>query len=94
MVALRRDGERVSFSVRVTPRASANVVGGERDGVLLVRVTAPPVDGKANDAVVTLLAKALGVPRGAIRVEQGLGARTKRVSAPRAAEAALSRMAK
>jgi uncharacterized protein (TIGR00251 family) len=94
MLAVRRDGERVSFSVRVTPRASANAVGGEREGTLLVRVTAPPVDGKANDAVVILLAKALRVPRGAIRVEQGAAARTKRVSVPAGAEAALHRLAK
>ena len=94
MLALRRDGERVSFAIRVTPRAAANAVGGERDGVLLVRVTAPPVEGKANDAVVALLAKALGVPRGAVRVERGAAARTKRVSVPREAEAALRGLTK
>lgn len=94
MLAVRRDGERVTFTIRVTPRAAANAVGGERDGALLVRVTAPPVEGKANDAVVALLAEALGVPRRAIRVERGATARTKRVSAPRGAEAALHRLAK
>lgn len=94
MLAVRRDGERLSFTVRVTPRASANTVAGEREGVLLVRVTAPPVEGKANDAVVALLAKALGTPRGAIHVVRGAGARTKRVSVPRDAEAALHRLTK
>lgn len=94
MLAIRRDGERVTFTIRVTPRASANAVAGERNGVLLVRVTAPPVEGKANEAVVALLAEALGVPRGAIQVERGAAARTKRVSAPRDAEAALHRLAK
>jgi uncharacterized protein (TIGR00251 family) len=94
MVAVRRDGERLSFTIRVTPRASTNAVAGERDGVLLVRVTAPPVEGKANDAVVALLAKALGTPRGAVQVVRGAGARTKRVSVPRDAEAALQRLAK
>jgi uncharacterized protein (TIGR00251 family) len=94
MLALRHDGERVSFTIRVTPRASANAIGGERDGALLVRVTAPPVKGKANDAVVELLAKALGVPRGAVRVERGGAARTKRVSVSRDAEAALRRLTK
>jgi len=94
MLALRHDGERVSFTIRVTPRASANAIGGERDGTLLVRVTAPPVEGKANDAVVALLANVLGVPRGALRVERGGAARTKRVSVPREAEAALRRLTK
>jgi len=94
MLAVRRDGERVSFTIRVTPRASANAVSGERDGVLLVRVTAPPVEGKANDAVVALLAKALGTPRGAVQVVRGANARTKRVSVPRDAEAALHQLTK
>lgn len=92
MLATRRDGERVSFIIRVTPQASTSAVSGERDGILLVRVTAPPVEGKANDAVLALLAKALGVPRSAIQLERGAAARTKRVSVPRAAEAALRRL--
>ena len=94
MLAVRRDGERVSFTIRVTPRAAANRVGGEREGALLVRVTAPPLEGKANDAVVELLAEALGVPRSAIRVERGAAARTKIVSVPQRAEPALHRLAK
>ena len=94
MLAVRRDGERLVFTIRVTPRASANAVAGERDGVLLVRVTAPPIEGKANDAVVALLARTLGTPRGAIQVVRGAGARTKRVSVPRDAEAALHRLTK
>ena len=94
MLAVRRDGERLVFTIRVTPRASANAVAGERDGVLLVRVTAPPIEGKANDAVVALLAKALGTPRGALLVVRGASGRTKRVSVPRAAEASLRRLTK
>ncbi|TME76467.1 MAG: DUF167 domain-containing protein [Chloroflexi bacterium] len=94
MLALRRDGERITFTIRVTPRASANAVAGERDGALLVRVSAPPVEGKANDAVVAVLAKALGLPNGAVRVERGGAARMKLVSVPRRAEAALRQLAK
>jgi uncharacterized protein len=45
-----------------------------------VRVTAPPEDGKANDAVVCLLADALGVPRGDIAIVSGHGARDKLVA--------------
>jgi len=94
MLALRHDGERISFTIRVTPRASANVVGGERDGALLVRVSAPPVEGKANDAVVALLAQGLGLPKSAVRVERGGATRTKRVSVPHRAEGALRQLAK
>ena len=94
MLAVRRGGERLSFTIRVTPRASANAVAGERDGVLLVRVTAPPVEGKANDAVVALLAKALGTPQGAVQVVRGATSRTKRISVPREVEAALRQLTK
>ena len=94
MLAVRREGERLVFTIRVTPRASANAVTGERDGVLLVRVTAPALEGKANDAVVALLAKALGTPRGAVRLVRGATSRTKRISVPRNAEAALDRLTK
>ena len=94
MLAVRRDGERLVFTIRVTARASTNAVAGEREGVLLVRVTAPPVEGKANDAVVALLAETLGTPRGAVQVVRGASSRTKQISVPRDAEAALHRLTK
>jgi len=94
MLAVRRDGERLLFTIRVTARASANAIAGERDGLLLVRVTAPALEGKANDAVVAVLAKALGTPRGAVQVVRGATSRTKRISVPRNAEAALDRLTK
>jgi hypothetical protein len=49
------------IQVRVQPRARENEISGERDGALVVRVTAPPAEGKANDAARKLLAKRLGV---------------------------------
>lgn len=66
-------------TVRVVPRAARNAVGPYEDGVLRVRVTAAPVDGKANVAVCRLLAQALGIPRGAVRVVRGDTGRTKLV---------------
>jgi len=92
--ALRKDRDRIFLRVRLTPRASANAIGGERDGALLVRVTAAPVDGAANEALVAALAKATGVPRGAVRIERGAGARLKLVSLPAAALTQLERMLK
>ncbi len=56
------------LSVRLQPRAKRNEIVGWRDGVLLVRVTAPPVDGKANAALCKLLAKALGVAPSTVAV--------------------------
>ena len=67
------------FTVRVTPRASRNVVepGPEGGPDLLVRVTAVPEGGKANAAVAKLLAKALGVPKSRLELVRGATARDK-----------------
>jgi uncharacterized protein (TIGR00251 family) len=67
------------IAVRVQPRARRDEIGGERDGVLVVRVTAPPVEGKANDAVRKLLAKRLGVAPGRVSVVRGARGRDKLV---------------
>jgi uncharacterized protein YggU (UPF0235/DUF167 family) len=80
-------------TVRVTPRAARNAVGPYEDGVLRVRVTAAPVDGKATVAVCRLLAEALGVPRRAVRVVSGDTARTKILEIDGADEDALRRAA-
>jgi uncharacterized protein (TIGR00251 family) len=69
----------VELDVRVVPRAAREQIAGMRDGRLLVRVTAPPLDGRANAAVCALLAKAAGVPKGAVSVVRGEAARDKRV---------------
>ena len=66
--------------VRVTPRAKRDEIAGVRDGVLLVRVTAPPVDGRANEAVCRLIAKAVGVPPSRVSIVRGHTARDKQVS--------------
>jgi len=68
------------FSVRVQPRARRTAIEGVRDGALLVRLTAPPVEGEANDALVRLLASQLNVPRAAVRILSGARGRTKRVA--------------
>ncbi len=71
-----RDGV-VRFSVRVQPRASRSRVEGIHGDALKVRVNAPPVDGAANEAVVDVLAEALGVPRRMIRIVAGESSRSK-----------------
>ena len=63
--------------VRVTPRAARSEIAGERDGVLLVRVTAAPEGGKANAAVCRLVARALGVAPSRVGVLRGAGSREK-----------------
>ena len=65
------------LQVRVQPRARRDEVAGEREGRLLVRVTAAPVEGKANEAVRRLLAKRLGVAPGRVAVRRGQAGRDK-----------------
>lgn len=69
------DGAR--FDARVTPRASRNAVEGVRDGRLVVRVTAPPVDAAANAAVIALLAETLDIAKRHIALVSGERSRTK-----------------
>jgi len=83
------------LNVRVTPRARRNAIGGFEDGVLAVRLAAPPVEGAANKALIAFLAEALGVSKSAIRVESGTRSRHKRLRisglTPEAVERRLAR---
>ncbi len=73
-----RDAEGgATLPVRVQPRASREGLGGEREGALVVRVSAPPVEGAANLAVTRLVARALGVPDTAVEVRRGATGRDK-----------------
>ena len=70
-------GDALRFSVRVSPRASRASVGGLHGGALKVKVTAPPVDGEANAAVIALLAKKLGVAKRDVSLVAGESSRDK-----------------
>jgi hypothetical protein len=74
------DGNAVGFRVRVQTRASRDAIEGEHDGALKVRLTAPPVRGRANDCLRRLLAEHLKVPVSAVRIVAGEIRRNKRVS--------------
>jgi uncharacterized protein (TIGR00251 family) len=65
--------------VRVIPRAGRSGVAGLRDGAVLVRLAAAPVDGAANDELITVLSKALDVPQRDISIISGERSRSKRV---------------
>jgi uncharacterized protein len=73
-----KDGT-VSFAVRVQPRASREEIVGEYHDGLKIRLTAPPVDDRANEALRRLLASRLKVPLAAVRIASGERSRTKRV---------------
>lgn len=68
------------LEIRAKPNSSRNRVGGSSGEALIVAVTAPAVDGQASQAIIELLAKALGLPKRAIRVKSGQRARTKIVA--------------
>ena len=77
---LRTSGAFLTLRVRVQPRASKDALGGEREGALVVRLTAPPVEGAANEALARFLGKTLGVAPSAVRVVSGASGRNKVVS--------------
>lgn len=69
----------VVFQVRVRPRASKDEVAGEIDGALKVRLQAPAVEGRANEALIEFLAQLLKTPKAAVRILSGDRSRTKRI---------------
>jgi uncharacterized protein (TIGR00251 family) len=73
-----KDGA-VSFTVRVQPRASRDEIVGEFQDGLKVRLTAPPVDDRANEALRKLLASRLKLPLAAVRIAAGERSRNKRM---------------
>ena len=79
----------VRIPLRVVPRSPRDRIDGLRAGRLLVRVTAPPVDAAANDAVVALLADKLNVPRRNVQIVSGATSRNKTIEIAGVTEAAL-----
>jgi len=76
---MQERGRAIAFAVRVIPRASQDAIEGGYQGALKVRLTAPPVDDRANEALIRLLAERLNVPKSAVRIVAGAKSRTKRV---------------
>jgi len=67
----------VIFAIKVHPRAKKNAITGEVGDALKVSITAPPVDGKANEACVEFFAKLLNVPRSSVTITAGQSSRNK-----------------
>ena len=76
-LAIRSTPDGVSIRVHVAPRASRNKVLGVHDGALKVALTAPPVEGAANKALVEFMAKIVGVPKSAVSILSGEASRHK-----------------
>ncbi len=78
-VAMIGDMEHCDIAVRLQPRARTEGVFGERAGAIVVRVLAPPVDGRANEALCRLIAKRARVARGRVSIARGAASREKLV---------------
>jgi uncharacterized protein len=70
----------IEIDVRVVPRSKKTALGPTREGAVVVRVTAPPVDNAANDALIEFLSDLLDVPRRAVHIVSGERGREKRVA--------------
>lgn len=84
--------ESARIAVRLIPRARVNEIAGRRDGVLLVRVTAPPEGGRANAALCRVIAKRVGVGIRSVSVVRGASSRQKVVQVDGIRAADLARL--
>ena len=80
MIPIRETETGVVFRIRVVPRASRCEAAGIQDDALKLRITAPPVEGKANEACIALLAELLGVKKAQVAIIAGHASRTKTVA--------------
>jgi uncharacterized protein len=79
MLAIHETSAGVTFAVKVHPRAKKNAITGEFGDALKVSLTAPPIDGRANEACVEFFAKLLKVPRSSVTIASGQASREKMI---------------
>lgn len=77
MVEITEKDGAVTFRLRVQPRASRDEVAGEHNGAIKLRISAPPIDGKANEACRRLIAKLVGVSPSAVEIIAGESSKDK-----------------
>ena len=92
-LTVRTRDNSVRFAVRVQPRASRSEIAGVHGDALKIRLSAPPVDGAANDALVELMAGSLGVTKRAVRIVSGEQSHSKVVEVEGVTAAAVLRLA-
>jgi len=77
MIAIHESPAGVTFAVKIHPRAKKNAITGELGDALKVSLTAPPIEGRANEACFDFFAKLLRVPRSSVTIASGLTSRNK-----------------
>lgn len=91
---IRDEAGAIAIDILVQPRASRAKIGPVHDGRLKIAVTAPPVDGEANAAVIELFAKRLGIGKGAIEIVAGASGRRKTLRVTGVARTAVEELAR
>jgi uncharacterized protein (TIGR00251 family) len=79
VIPIQESDSGVTFAVKVHPRAKKNAITGELGDALKVSLTAPPIDGKANQACIEFFAKLLNVPRSSVTIASGHSSRAKAI---------------
>ncbi len=77
MISIRDTPQGATFAVRVQPRARKNAIVGEIGDALKLALTAPPIEGRANEACIEFLAEFLKVPRSSVTIAAGQSSRDK-----------------
>lgn len=80
MIWLREGNDGVVLSLHIQPGARKTEISGIHGNALKIRLAAPPVDGKANDALLAFLARTLGLPKSRVLLVSGQTSRSKRVA--------------
>lgn len=99
MIAVQQQGDSATFSVKVHPRARRERIAGVLGDALKLEITAPPVEGKANEACIRFFAGLLKVPRSSVTIAAGNSSRNKvirvvGISAARVEEALMAALRK
>ena len=79
MVWLRESKKGLTFDIQVIPHASRAEIAGVQEGAFKIKVTAPPVEGAANEACIKLLARELGLKKSQMEISSGVKSRKKTV---------------
>lgn len=74
----QNDGS-ISLSVYIQPRASRNRIAGPHNSALKISITSPPADNRANQSLISFLAKLFGIPKSSIVIKSGLHSRSKQI---------------
>ena len=77
MIPIHESADALTFAVKVHPRARKNAVTGELGDAFKLSLTAPPIDGRANEACIEFFAKLLKVPRSSVTIASGQSSRNK-----------------